>query len=83
MRFPWWSRSPKRSTVHALRKEIEEGRREIEADRREIDETKSIVDEAVKRTNQSFIEVEKNTRLAALEVALMRDINEGINGHAG
>lgn len=77
----WWSRPSAVARVHALSEEIKSTWREIEADKREIAETKPIVEEAVRRTNQSFIDVERATRRASLEVALLRDLNEGWNGH--
>lgn len=77
MRWPrWWSRRAKRRKVRELTAEIEQ-------DKREIAETRAIVDEAVRRTNDAFIDVEQKTRLAKLEVALIRDLSMGWGHHHG
>lgn len=57
--------------LRALIRDAEETKRSIEA-------TQPILDEAVKRTNNSYIAVEEETRVAA---ALIRDLDDGWYGN--
>jgi hypothetical protein len=68
MRFPWSKR------LRAVQEEAEEAKRSIEA-------TKPILDEAVRRTNDSYIAVETETRRVRLELALIHDLDGGWNGN--
>ncbi len=69
MRFPW-------STRHEP-EQVREMKREAEEAKRSIVETEPIVREAVKRTNDTFVAVEEQTRRASIEVALLRDLHDG------
>lgn len=73
MRFPW-SRKRQPEVVKAVQQEAEEAKRSIEV-------TKPIVEEAVKRTNDSFVAVEEETRQAAIELALLKDLHRGWTRH--
>lgn len=66
MKLPW-TKPPK---VRELEREAEQMRHAIEA-------TKPIVEEAVKRTNDSFVAVETETRRAR---SLISDLKKGWNG---
>jgi hypothetical protein len=53
---------------------------EIEANRRDIEGMKPIVEEAVRRTDARFVAVEEATAQTRLALALIRDIERGIDG---
>lgn len=74
MRFPW-SHAPESEELIRLRRE------NAEMDRA-ITETQPLVDEATRRTNDSFIAVEKRTRELQDDL-LLRDLEEGWGLHSG
>lgn len=67
MKLPW----VKPAKIRELEQEAEQMRHAIEA-------TQPILDEAVKRTNDTYIAVEAETRQAA---ALIRNLKKGWNGY--
>lgn len=75
MKFPWF-----RSSVH-VDKRIAEVQEEIGAIKRDSESIQPMVEEATRRTNESYIAVERVTRAArrkmAVGCALITDLEEG------
>ena len=75
MKLPAWLgfRSEQKERLRALR-------RDIERDKDEITAARELFEEARRRTNNAFVDVERETVRARVDLALLQDIGRGLDG---